>query len=181
MRTGVALLATAALVSAGCSTDESETAGESTVASTTQNVRFVSGSVTFGTPPPTATAEEPADFGISDVRLEDGRVMVTFFGDGVVNYVGHYVDEAAVMSSNDVLDVPGTSILQLDLISAPAPASGSTVRQLQSNSASTGIVSVQTAEPSDGVTQSFLGTSANRPDFTVTVQPNSPTLVIAVP
>lgn len=175
MRTGVALLATAAFVSAGCSAGESATAGETIVTTVTENIRFVSGSVTFGTPSPTS-----ADFGISDVRLEDGRAMVTFFGDGVVNYVGHYVDEAAVISSSDVLDMPGTSILRLDLISSPAPASGSTVHELQSNSTSPGIVSMQTVEPSGGVTQTFLGTSAHRPDFTVTVQPGSPTLVIAV-
>ncbi|MDJ0395247.1 hypothetical protein QMK17_18125 [Rhodococcus sp. G-MC3] len=190
MRTGVALLCAAGLLLAACSTeDTTETITQSTAPQTVDDVRIASGSFTVGSPVPEvapspqgipATTTPPGPFGISDVRMDRGGVVFTFFGDGVVNYVGHYVDAAVTYGDNATLDVPGTSILQLDLISSPSPEPGSTVRPTVLDSMHTGVESFQTAEPSSGVTQAFIGTSADRPNFTVTSQQDPPTLTVAV-
>lgn len=199
MRTGVTLvMAVAPLLAvctllAGCSTERPQTTSETTVEHQFREVHFASGSLVVGSPTtpeattvPGAPAREssdpepsPTEFGIADVRLEDGRAVVTFFGDGVVNYVGRYVDEALMYTGDVSIDVPGQSILQLDLISSPAPPSGSTNRP-KVEFAGDGVVSVQSAESSDGVTQTFIGTSTDRPEFTVSTSQDPPSLVVAI-
>lgn len=190
MRTGAAVLVVTAFTLVACGGNEAETTESAGVSSevSVDSIRIASGSMSVGNPAPTTPPATPRsspsppseDFGISDVRLENGHAVVTFFGDGVVNYVGRYVDSATVYGRGDVLDVPGSSILQLDLIAAPSPIPGSSTRPVQSAPDADGIVSIQTTEPSSGVTQSFLGTSTDRPQFTVTPQQNPPSLIVSV-
>nr|WP_296773638.1 hypothetical protein [Rhodococcus sp. (in: high G+C Gram-positive bacteria)] len=190
MRTGVALLIAASLVLAGCSSaDEDETVTETTATTTVDDIRIASGSFTVGSPAPVlppsilgvpATTTPPSPFGISDVRIDESGVVFTFFGDGVVNYVGRYVDAAVTYDDNAEVDVPGTSILQIDLISSPSPESGSTARPVILDSIDPGIVSCRTVEPSDGVTQAFIGTSVDRPHFTVTSEQDPPSVRVSV-
>lgn len=182
MRTAVMLLAAASMLFTACSIEESEIANETSVEHSVDRIRIASGSFTVGHPSPhaqpTGTQAPTATFGISEVQRQDETVVFTFFGEGVVNYVGRYVDEAVTLDSGATVDVPGTSILQLDLISAPSPERG-TDRPVASG-AGGGIVSVQTTDPADGVTQAFIGTSTDRPNFTVTTQQNPPALIVAV-
>lgn len=190
MRTAVALLIAASLSLAGCSSaDEDETVTETTATTSVDDIRIASGSFTVGSPVPelppspqgVPAATAPAGpFGIADVRVDQGGVVFTFFGDGVVNYVGRYVDAATAYGDDAKIDVPGTSILQLDLISSPSPEPGSTVRPTVLDSIYPGVESFQTVEPSNGVTQAFIGTAADRPSFTVTSEQDPPSLRVAV-
>ncbi|WP_241483675.1 AMIN-like domain-containing (lipo)protein [Rhodococcoides fascians] len=190
MRAGVALLAAASLFLASCSSNEVQSETESTTEVTAADLRLVSGSFTVGspvleTPPPfhglpsdstpTAPGDEDGDFGIADVQVVDARAVFTFAGEGVINYVGRYVDSAATYAGGD-LDVPGTSILQVDLISSPSADPGNDVEV----AADGGIRSLLTSSATAGVVQAFVGTGSERPDFTVTTESDPPTLIVTV-
>lgn len=194
MRTGVALLAAASLLLGACSSGESQdSASETTAEQAVAHVQLASGSMTVGNPPeeipppfhgappeqtPTSTAEPASAFGMTDVQVQDGAAVFSFAGDGVVNYVASYVDKAVTSGSGATVDVQGTSILQVDLISSPSAQSLPHETALPDQLGS--IVSVNTTDPSDGVTQAFIGTSSERPDFTVSVQQDPPAVVVRV-
>ncbi|MGB2948923.1 MAG: hypothetical protein WBB99_08355 [Rhodococcus sp. (in: high G+C Gram-positive bacteria)] len=187
MRTPVTLLLAASLVLGGCASDPLPEAPTSP-----QEVRFASGSIGVGTsiPPP-----ETHDARMDAVRIDDGQVVLTFAGDGTVNYVGWYVDEARPYNDtarpldtprhlNDTarpldtaqpLEVPGASILQLDLISSAAPSEAEKAVRPTSD----GDISVRVAAPQDGVVQVFVGIAADRPEFTVSTGPDELTATFA--
>lgn len=194
MRTGVALLA-AVLLAAGCSnSDAGDASGEDPIEQPTRDVEFASGSLTVGNPrinttpavelpsvvPGETTPATAGTFSLDDVRLEDGAAVFSFGGDGVVNYVARYVDEAVLYGTTAAIDVAGRSILQLDLITDPSadttPATGPALQQ----SGSDGIVDVHTAEASEGVSQAFIGIASDRPKFTIHTHPDPPSLTVAI-
>ncbi|MBY6412257.1 hypothetical protein HQ346_10635 [Rhodococcus sp. BP-252] len=192
MRTAAALVAAALLV-AGCSGDQNTSTEAETEPSTTHQVYYASGSMTVGyptpAPPPTGSpsvvpgfVDQPPDstFTIADVRIADGTAVFTFDGDGVVNYVARYVDEAAVYGSDQTVDVPGRSILQLDLITDPSADTTQMVRSTVTAPEAEGPVFVHTAQASEGVFQAFIGTSVDRSDIVVVPQQNPPTLTVSV-
>lgn len=175
MRTPVTLLLAASLVLGGCASDPLPEAPTSP-----QEVRFASGSIGVGT---STSPPETHDARLDAVRIDDGQVVLTFAGDGTVNYVGWYVDEArpyndTAQTHNDTarpLEVPGASILQLDLISSAAPSEAEKAVRPTSD----GDISVRVAAPQDGVVQVFVGIAADRPEFTVSTGPDELTATFA--
>ncbi|SNT30550.1 AMIN-like domain-containing (lipo)protein [Rhodococcoides kyotonense] len=194
MRTA-ATLVVAALLVAGCSSGDPQPSADPQPKAETSahSVHFASGSLTVGSPTrapaPTGSPsvipgfiDQPpsSTFTISDVRLDGGAAVFTFDGDGVVNYVARYVDEPAVYGSDARVDVPGRSILQLDLITDPTADTDPAYQSTVSVPDADGAMFVHTAQASEGVFQSFIGTSVDRSDIVVVPQQNPPSLTVSV-
>lgn len=104
---------------------------------------------------------------VTAVAIEhlDDRSRVTYHlsGTGTVTWKVEYVSEAIRGGDNHVVDVNGSSILQIDIMGATA------LQQFPPIETSGGTISsVETALVSGEIVQSFVGTAAGRPEFQAT-------------
>lgn len=157
---------------------------------------------TMSTPAPQSTTEKvpteagptsgahSADAGVTVTGLRIGhhpgfdRVVYEFGGEGSPGWRVAYVDQAIQDASGKVLDVPGTSILEVQITGSAYPFD-SGVEEYSgpdplTDPSATVVSEVQLATLFEGVTQSFIGIDAAEPPFSVTVLDNPTRLVIDI-
>ncbi|RZL24185.1 MAG: hypothetical protein EOP31_17265 [Rhodococcus sp. (in: high G+C Gram-positive bacteria)] len=131
----------------------------------------------IGSPPPNARpslvvpgTETNAPLPIAEVTsvaIEhlDDRSRVTYYlsGTGTVTWKVEYVSEAIRGGDNHVVDVNGSSILQVDIMGVTALQQFPPIETYGGT-----ISSVETALVSGEIVQSFVGTAAGRPEFQAT-------------
>ncbi|MGG7103999.1 AMIN-like domain-containing (lipo)protein [Rhodococcus sp. 24CO] len=91
------------------------------------------------------------------------RVTYHLSGTGTVTWKVEYVSEAIRGGDNHVVDVNGSSILQVDIVGVTALQQFPPIETYGGT-----ISSVETALVSRDIVQSFVGTAAGRPEFQAT-------------
>ncbi|MDV8020858.1 hypothetical protein [Rhodococcus sp. IEGM 1330] len=123
--------------------------------------------------------------GVTDVVFEESStVEFRLGGNGPVSYTVRYVDEAVRYATSEPLAVPGKSVLQVDL-SGTSTDSGDTFSPYAGpervrGGADSAVVSVDFLADPGGISQSFIGVAADRPEFTVTTTEEPAAVIVTV-
>lgn len=187
----------------GCSGSGTPEVVEEVSAST--NYTTITGSLIVGDPSPVApTAEVPplviptlpdgmggarasgsSSVGVTEVNVSgSSAVEYRLAGNGSVSYTVRYVDEAVRYGTSEPLAVPGKSVLQVDLSGASAESDDSfapyTGPERIRVGADSAVVSVDFLADPDGISQSFIAVSTDRPEFTVTTTENPAAVIVTI-
>ncbi|HEY5855942.1 MAG TPA: hypothetical protein VIW24_18335 [Aldersonia sp.] len=190
-------VAALALILTGCggagSTSESATTPPPTTAATTTTTTPTHEQTT-SEPVPADNADKSAPAGtdtavtVTDVRIgaHDGfdRVVYEFGGTGTPGWTAGYVDQAVQDGSGDLVEVGGTSILAVTITGAAYPFD-SGVEEYDgpdplTDPTATVVDEVRFGATFEGMTQSWIGTTTDRPAFTVTTLSNPTRLVVDI-
>ena len=189
---------------AGCSGEDGSMPVDEVSAGT--NYTTVTGSLVVGDPmpnpgptvealPPAVTELPPSldgarfpgasPVGVTDVVLgASSTVEFRLAGNGPVSYTVRYVDEAVRYATSEPMAVPGRSVLQVDL-SGTSTDSDDTFslyagpERIRSD-ADSAVVSVDFLADPGGISQSFIGVAADRPEFTVTTTEEPAAVIVTV-
>ena len=175
-------VAALALILTGCggsgSTSESATTQPPTTATvaTTTSEPVLADSVPTDNADKSAPASADAAVTVTDVRIgaHDGfdRVVYEFGGTGTPGWTVGYVDQAIQDGSGAEVEVGGTSILAVTITGAAYPFD-SGVQEYDgpdplTDPTATVVDEVRFGATFEGTTQSWIGTTTERPGFTVT-------------
>ncbi|WP_415974554.1 hypothetical protein [Rhodococcus sp. 077-4] len=114
----------------------------------------------------------------------ESTVEYRLAGNGPVSYTVRYVDEAVRYATSEPVAVPGKSVLQVDL-SGTSTESDETFTPYAGpervrSAADSNVVSVDFLADPGGISQSFIGVGAERPEFTVTTTDNPAAVIVTV-
>lgn len=121
---------------------------------------------------------------IDVVFVGSSAVEYRLAGNGPVSYTVRYVGEAVRYATSEPVAVPGKSVLQVDLSgtstepddAVPAYAGPERIR----NDANSAVVSVDFLADPGGISQSFIGVGADRPEFTVTTTESPAAVIVSI-
>jgi len=135
-----------------------------------------------GPPVQTGRRSGPYDLRLESVRVvahgSGDRIVLTFTGDGRPGWAVHYVDEAVVDGSGEVVGLAGDAIVQVDVSGTPTQVSG-TSRPVRRSLAGD-VVDLRAVAAWEGVTQVFVGIDGGRRPFRVSVLTTPSRLVVDV-
>ena len=123
--------------------------------------------------------------GVTDVVLEGSSTVVfRLAGNGPVSFAVRYVDEAIRYGTSEPLALPGRSVLQVDL-SGTSTDSDDTFSPYAGpervrGGADSAVASVDFLADPGGISQSFIGVAADRPEFTVTTTEEPAAVIVTV-
>ena len=111
-------------------------------------------------------------------------VVFRLAGNGPVSFTVRYVDEAIRYGTSEPLALPGRSVLQVDL-SGTSTDSDDTFSPYAGpervrGGADSAVASVDFLADPGGISQSFIGVAADRPEFTVTTTEEPAAVIVTV-
>lgn len=193
------------LISALASCSTAEVTREVDEVSASANYSTATGSLVVGDPfavprttevPPAVITEPPANLegarypgmspvGVTDVVLVgSSAVEYRLAGNGPVSYTVRYVDEAVRYATSEPVAVPGKSVLQVDLSGASTESDESFTSyagpERIRGGADSAVVSVDFLADPGGISQSFIGVGADRPEFTVTTTAEPAAVIVTI-
>ncbi len=181
----VALVSAAALV--GCGDDDKIIDQGPSSAPPTTVTTSAEASPTDATPK-TGEGSSTAGVTVTAIRIghHDGydRVVYEFGGKGTPGWKVAYVDKAIQDGSGKTLDVSGRSILEVTITGAAYPFDSGVSEYLGPNPleepTASAVAEVRYGATYEGIAQSFIGVTADKPPFAVSALTNPTRLVVDV-